>query len=78
MYKIVYSGVYLFMMNRTNIEIDENLIAEIQSRSTLKTKKEIVNQALKELLNQLKRKELRSLAGKINWEGDLDSMRELK
>ncbi|WP_245753033.1 type II toxin-antitoxin system VapB family antitoxin [Algoriphagus hitonicola] len=66
------------MMNRTNIEIDENLIAEIQSRSTLKTKKEIVNQALKELLNQLKRKELRSLAGKINWEGDLDSMRELK
>jgi Arc/MetJ family transcription regulator len=42
----------------------------------LKTKKNIVNKALKSYLNELKRRELASLAGKIAWEGDLESMRE--
>ncbi|TDK50531.1 type II toxin-antitoxin system VapB family antitoxin [Algoriphagus formosus] len=61
---------------RTNIEIDDKLIEEIKLHSKLKTKKNIVNKALKSYLNELKRRELASLAGKIAWEGDLESMRE--
>ncbi|KPQ07521.1 type II toxin-antitoxin system VapB family antitoxin [Algoriphagus formosus] len=63
-------------MIRTNIEIDDKLIEEIKLHSKLKTKKNIVNKALKSYLNELKRRELASLAGKIAWEGDLESMRE--
>ncbi|MBY5952558.1 type II toxin-antitoxin system VapB family antitoxin [Algoriphagus marincola] len=61
---------------RTNIEIDDKLIEEIKLHSKLKTKKNIVNKALKSYLNELKRRELASLAGKVAWEGDLESMRE--
>ncbi|WP_246628875.1 type II toxin-antitoxin system VapB family antitoxin [Algoriphagus marincola] len=63
-------------MIRTNIEIDDKLIEEIKLHSKLKTKKNIVNKALKSYLNELKRRELASLAGKVAWEGDLESMRE--
>lgn len=63
-------------MIRTNIEIDDQLIEEIKLYSKLKTKKNIVNKALKSYLNELKRRELASLAGKVAWEGDLESMRE--
>lgn len=60
---------------RTNIEIDEKLIDEIVNRTSLKTKKEIVHAALEEFLQKLKREELASMAGKVNWVEDLEAMR---
>jgi len=41
-----------------------------------KTKKEVVNYALGELVKKLKRKKPLELEGKVEWTGNLDEMRE--
>ncbi|MDR7128781.1 Arc/MetJ family transcription regulator [Algoriphagus sp. 4150] len=61
---------------RTNIEIDEELMNEILDKTALKTKKEVVDKALREFLRKIKLHELSDLRGKITWEGNLDEMRE--
>ncbi|KXG77491.1 hypothetical protein AN618_10430 [Fervidicola ferrireducens] len=65
---------------RTNIVIDENLIKEALKLSGLKTKKEVVNLALKEFVENRKRKNLLELKGKIKFDVDYDykKMRESK
>lgn len=60
---------------RTNIVIDDNLMAEAIKLTNIKTKKGVVDQALK-LLVQVKRQEsIRGLKGKLHWEGNLSEMR---
>jgi Arc/MetJ family transcription regulator len=60
---------------RTNIVIDDQLIADAQQLSGLRTKREAVEAGLR-LLVQIKRQErLRTYRGKLRWEGDLDAMR---
>lgn len=60
---------------RTNIVLDDELVREGLKLTKLKTKKELVNTALKELVERRKRKKLLKLEGKVAWEGDLDEMR---
>ena len=60
---------------RTNIEIDDELMAQAMAAFGVKTKKEAVHKALKESVNYYARLELLDLAGKIEWEGDLEFMR---
>lgn len=52
---------------RTNIVIDESLLQEAFSVSRAKTKKDLVHEALKELIRLRKRKDLTELAGKIDF-----------
>ena len=60
---------------RTNIVIDDELIAEAMQLSGARTKREAVEQSLR-LLVQLKRQEqLRTTRGKLKWVGDLEAMR---
>jgi Arc/MetJ family transcription regulator len=60
---------------RTNVEIDDTKIEEIRKMSDgLRTKKEIVDKALDELLNAMRRQRLRKTRGK-GWDGNLDNMR---
>ena len=60
---------------RTNIVVDDSLMAEALKLSNIKTKKGVVETALK-LLVQVKRQEkIRNLRGKLNWEGNLSEMR---
>lgn len=61
---------------RTNVVIEDNLIEEGLTYTGLKTKRELVNYALKELVNRKKRKAILELEGKLHWEGDLKEMRE--
>jgi Arc/MetJ family transcription regulator len=56
---------------RTNIVLNEELVEEVKSLTSLKTKKDVVDLALNELLKQLKRKKLLALRHKDLWEGDL-------
>jgi len=65
-------------MLRTNIEIDEKLIAEGLKLTHLKTKKDLVNYALKELVNKKKRKKLIELKGRVEWTGNLSEMRKTR
>lgn len=61
---------------RTNIEIDNYLMQEAKKISKTKTKKEIVDLALKTYIIVNKRKELLKLFGKVKWEGNLNQMRK--
>jgi Arc/MetJ family transcription regulator len=66
------------MAMRTNIDIDEKLLLEAFKYLKVKTKKELVNTALKEFIENHKRKNLMELKGKIAFREDYDhkKMRE--
>lgn len=61
---------------RTNIDIDEDAVKELMAVTGAKTMKEAVNAAVRDQLRQKKAIDtLRSLRGKVEWEGDLNAMR---
>ncbi len=59
-------------MMRINIDIDEELLQEAQQLLGIKTKKEIVNMALGELVANRKRKNIMDLKGTIEFFDDYD------
>ena len=60
---------------RTNIDINDELLQKAMEVSHLKTKKAIVELALKEYVDRQARLDLLSLFGKVEWVGDLEQMR---
>ena len=63
-------------MKRTNIIIDEALIDAGLKATGLKTRKALVDYALRELLRRESQKKILELKGNVQWEGDLASMRK--
>ncbi|MEA3416843.1 MAG: type II toxin-antitoxin system VapB family antitoxin [Thermodesulfobacteriota bacterium] len=65
---------------RTNVVLDDHLVKEAFNHSRAKTKKELINQALKEFVDNRGRRDLLDLEGKIEFaEGyDYKSLREEK
>jgi len=60
---------------RTNIELDDELMAAAKEATGLATKKAIVEEALRDLVTRYRQKKaIDSLAG-LGWEGDLQTMR---
>lgn len=57
---------------RTNVELNEALIREAFKLINVKTKKELINLALKELVENYKKKNLLDLKGEIEFIGDYD------
>jgi Arc/MetJ family transcription regulator len=55
--------------------LDDALVAEAMRRTGIKTKRAVVEEALKKLIRLKRQEEIRSLRGKLHWEGDLDEMR---
>jgi len=62
---------------KTNIEIDNKLINEARKISKVKTKKEIVDLALRNYIKIQPRKKLLNQFGKVKWEGSLKQMRSI-
>jgi Arc/MetJ family transcription regulator len=62
---------------RTNIDIDDKLMADVIRLSKAKTKKEAVEKALQNYLRHLCQLDLLELKGKVKWEGNLDEMRSI-
>ncbi|WP_298089895.1 type II toxin-antitoxin system VapB family antitoxin [uncultured Sphingomonas sp.] len=60
---------------RTNIEIDDVLMAEAMEATGARTKKEAVEAALRQLVQLKRQAGIRELRGKMEWVGDLDAMR---
>ena len=60
---------------RTNIVIDDNLMAEAIKLSRLKTKKAVVERGLRLLIQIEKQERIKGLRGKLKWDGDLEKMR---
>jgi Arc/MetJ family transcription regulator len=60
---------------RTNIIIDDELMNEAMTLTQLKTKKAVVETGLRLLVQIKKQEQIKSLRGKLKWDGDLDAMR---
>jgi Arc/MetJ family transcription regulator len=60
---------------RTNIEIDDKLMAAAMKATGLKTKRAVVEAGLEKLVRAQKQMQGLKFFGKIQWEGNLRSMR---
>jgi Arc/MetJ family transcription regulator len=60
---------------RTNIVIDDELIAEAMQASGLPTKRAAVEAGLRLLIQVQAQTGVRSLRGRVKWQGDLSAMR---
>jgi Arc/MetJ family transcription regulator len=60
---------------RTNIVIDDALMADTLKATGLKTKREAVELGLRTLLRLQRQQEIRQFRGRLAWDGDLDAMR---
>ena len=63
------------MCMRTNIEIDDEVMREVQRLTGARTKREAVDLAMRELVAQHERLGILELRGKVRWEGNLDESR---
>ena len=62
-------------MRTTSSVINDQLIQTAMNLSGLKTKKEVVEKALELLIQMVNQEGIRTLRGKVKWEGDLDEFR---
>jgi len=62
-------------MSRTNVVLDDTLVADCQKVTGIKTRRALVHHALQELLRHERQKKVLELKGKIQWEGDLAAWR---
>lgn len=60
---------------RTNIVIDDKLIAQALKLTGIKTKRKAVEAGLELLVKMARQKQIRGARGKLRWEGDLDATR---
>jgi Arc/MetJ family transcription regulator len=60
---------------RTNIEIDDKLMARAMRVSGEPTKRAVVDRALRLLLRLESQAGVRKLRGKVHWEGNLEESR---
>lgn len=63
-------------MKRTNIVLDEKLVKAGLKATGLKTQRELVDFALRELLRLAQQKDFLKYRGKVIWEGNLEESRQ--
>ena len=61
---------------RTNIEIDDALMAEAQRASGQATKKQTIEQALRLMIRLRRQREVGTAFGKYRWRGNLNLSRQ--
>ena len=67
--------IHIEAVMRTNIEIDDKLMAEAMKAMGTKTKRETVEKALEAQVSIRRKHEILELCGKVDWVGDLDDWR---
>ena len=60
---------------RTNIVIDDELMADALKITGLRTKREAVELGLKALIKLKKQERIKLFKGKLQWPGDLEELR---
>jgi Arc/MetJ family transcription regulator len=60
---------------RTNIVLDDKLIERAQKLTGIKTKREVVHEALRLLILLNEQAQVRAMRGKLPWDGDLEDQR---
>lgn len=61
---------------RTNVVLDDKLVERAQQLTGIRTKREVIHVALKNLVHLQEQAETRQLRGKLHWEGDLAELRQ--
>ncbi len=62
-------------MGRTNVVLDDKLVNRCLKATGLKTRRALVDHALRELLRHESQLEILELKGKVRWEGNLREWR---
>ncbi|MGE3511930.1 MAG: type II toxin-antitoxin system VapB family antitoxin [Vicinamibacterales bacterium] len=60
---------------RTNIDIDDDLMREAMRASGATTKRAVVEQGLRMLIDVRGQRAIKHLRGRVKWTGDLDASR---
>ena len=60
---------------RTNIDIDDRLMRQAMRSSGARTKRAVVEEALRLLILTRGQSSVRRLRGRVDWEGDLNASR---
>lgn len=63
---------------RTNIVLDKQLLDAALQSTGIKTRRELIEYALRELVRHKQQRRLLTLKGAIQWEGDLETLRAAK
>lgn len=63
-------------MAHTNMNLDDDLLAEAMRLTRARTKREVVHLGLQELIRLAKLRKVREHKGKFHWRGDLEKTRE--
>jgi Arc/MetJ family transcription regulator len=66
----------MVMCMRTNIEIDDGLMKQVLRLTGLRTKREAVDFALREVVARHQQLGVLKLRGRLQWEGDLEASRQ--
>jgi Arc/MetJ family transcription regulator len=61
---------------RTNVVIDDHLMKKALNASGLKTKKAVIEHGLELVISLKNQRDIRSLRGKLSWQGNLDELRK--
>ena len=61
---------------RTNHVLDEQLVAKGMRMKGLKTRRAVVDFALRELIRRWQQRAILKLRGQVKWEGNLDQLRQ--
>lgn len=61
---------------RTTLNIDEDALTSAMKAAPGKTKTDVINEALREFARRGKIREILKFEGKMQWEGDLDALRQ--
>jgi len=60
---------------QVKIEVDNTLMEAALQLSQLRSKKAVVDEALRQLVARLRRQQMLQLRGQVQWDGNLDEMR---
>ena len=63
-------------MKRTNVVLDDTLVENCMKLTGIKTRRALIDFALRELLRHERQLEILKLKGKVHWEGNLDEWRQ--
>jgi Arc/MetJ family transcription regulator len=63
-------------VGRTNVVLDDRLVADCQKTTGLKTRRSLIDHALQELLRHERQKKVLELKGTVRWEGNLARWRK--
>jgi Arc/MetJ family transcription regulator len=63
---------------RTNVDLDDTLVAQAMKISGINTKKAVLNMVLKEYIRKNNLKRILKYKGSDVWEGNLEEMRTMR